>query len=141
VGKHAHECHEYGVVPLGIRELEMDGEFTAPIIPDSDVPGLLGLASLTEKSAILNCQSRQLLLPGPGGVEIKMSPGSRTVQLEVAPSGHLLMPVTEFRRNRVNKRVSFVTAEPEPISTSSSSNSSQLQPGAGNSAGISSNNH
>ena len=111
VGKLAQQCNHQGVVPLGIRELEGDGEFRAPIIPDSDVPGLLGLTSLAEKSAVLDCKGKQLIFPGPGGINMQLSPGSIVIQLENAPSGHLLIPVSEFKNPSAKsnqKRVTFV---------------------------------
>ena len=39
-----------------------------------------------------------MYLCGPGGYEIKLSPGSRTFPLCTAPSGHLILPKSEFDR-------------------------------------------
>ena len=89
-------------------------QFRAPIIPDSDVPGLLGLTSLSQKAAFLDTSGKRLILPGPGGIELKLSPGTLCIQLESSPSGHLLMPVSEFKhfnQSTPKRRVTFMTTE------------------------------
>jgi hypothetical protein len=42
---------------------------------------------------IMDCGSGKLILPGPGGVEVKMSPGSRVFDLELTSSGHWVLPL------------------------------------------------
>ena len=39
-----------------------------------------------------------LYYPGPGEVEIVLTPGSIAIPLEKAPSGHLVMPIDEYER-------------------------------------------
>jgi len=105
---------DQGIVPLGIAELDCDAEFRAPITPESDVPGFLGLTSLSQKAAFLDTGGKRLILPGPGGIELKLSPGTLCIQLESSPSGHLLMPVSEFKhfnQSTPKRRVTFMTTE------------------------------
>ena len=124
VGKSTQTCREVGLVPLGITELVDDGEYAAPIIPNSEVPALLGLCTLKRKHAILNTSSNQLIIPGPGGVQIKLSPGSLVLQLESSPSGHLLLPVSNFRKQASGNRVSFTVEESVAVRSGQSASSS-----------------
>ena len=67
--------------------------YTAPVIAGSNLPLLLGLKSLMAKRALLDTHGRLLIIPGPGGVEIKCSPGTVALQLEMSESGHLILPL------------------------------------------------
>ena len=49
------------------------GSYTAPLIPGSSLPALLGSRSMRNKRAILDMSVPALILPGPGGLEYKMS--------------------------------------------------------------------
>ena len=72
---------------------QVSGSFNTPIVPDSDLPPLLGLKSLKRSKAILDTHGQKLIIPGPGGVEMIMSPGSLVFPLEMSDSGHLILPV------------------------------------------------
>ena len=76
--------------------------FTAPIVPDSPVPGLLGLESMTTKRTIIDAAKNQLITLGPGDYSIQLPPGSEVYQCKRSPSGHLVLPVSSF--NRVTPR-------------------------------------
>ena len=69
------------------------GSYTAPVIGGSALPALLGLRSLRSKSAIVDTATPALILPGPGGIEFKLSPGSKVHKLLLSDSGHLILPV------------------------------------------------
>jgi len=73
-------------------------EYEAPVVPNSDIPGLLGRRSLTEKRAILDMVTNKLHLCGPGPVRIVLPPNSASLDLQVSKSGHLMLPVTEYQR-------------------------------------------
>ena len=51
------------------------------------------------EGAILYFQTLELHFGGPGGSQIKnhLAPGTDSFQLEVAPSGHLLLPCCEYQ--------------------------------------------
>ena len=67
------------------------------MIPNSDVPALLGLESLRNNNAILECGPGRLHLCGPGGNRPLVLPaGTRSYQLELTPSGHWLLPCSRF---------------------------------------------
>ena len=75
-------------------------QISTPIVEGTgaDLPGLLGLRSLETDRAILDTGKRQLIYPGPGEVTWNPPPGSVTIPLEKAPSGHLVMPIDEYER-------------------------------------------
>ena len=74
-------------------------DLVTPIVEGTgeELPGLLGLRTLEQNRAILDVGSRQLIFPGPGKVEYKLPPGSITIPLEKAPSGHLCMVVDAYK--------------------------------------------
>ena len=76
------------------------GTYEAPTITSSDVPGLLGLMSLTKKRAIIDCQKRQLHFVGPGDYDLEttLPAGTESFQCEISPSGHMVLPCSEFSK-------------------------------------------
>lgn len=95
---------------VGSGESRIDSEATLPIkisgnpistfktnvVGDSELPGLLGLKSLCRMQSVIDVYNRKLYLIGPGGYKIVLSPGSQTLNLEPAASGHLMLPCTEY---------------------------------------------
>ena len=67
--------------------------YTAPVIPGSRLPPLLGLKSLVSKRAVIDTFGKLLVLPGAGGIEFRCSPGTQILPLEMSESGHLLLPM------------------------------------------------
>ena len=114
VGKGGQTADQSGCVPIGVAGSA--GTFTAPIIPDSDLPPLLGMRTLEGRKAILDCGNRRLIFPGPGGVHMHLSPGSLVFELEKSPSGHLILPTTNFPKEGTaqaeDERLAFVSARP-----------------------------
>jgi hypothetical protein len=47
-------------------------------------------------SAVLNMRANRVILPGPGGFTMQLSPGSRALQCQEPPSGHMILPITCF---------------------------------------------
>ena len=84
-----------------VRNLMLHILYTAPIIQDSMLPPLLGNRTLRKMQVIMDCGSGKLILPGPGGVEVKMSPGSKVFDLELTSSGHWVLPL--YARNHSDK--------------------------------------
>ena len=61
--------------------------------------GLLGFTALRKNKAILDFNTLRLHFCGPGEYELEkeVPPGTDTYQLEVAPSGHIVLPCFEFQ--------------------------------------------
>ncbi|CAE8619736.1 unnamed protein product [Polarella glacialis] len=74
--------------------------FEAPTVEGSgeDLPALLGLRSIRSKQGVLETAEgkERLSFPGPGGYSIEWSPGTLHFDLEVAPSGHYVIPCDSF---------------------------------------------
>ena len=100
---HGSQVAEYDcVLPIVLRKTNgqiLPGSFTTPTIPNSDLPGLLGLDSLEKLGAVVDFGNRTVYVPGAEGVALAkgMPPGTDSFDLERAPSGHLLLPCTFFR--------------------------------------------
>ena len=102
VGDGAQKCNWQLESPIAFRH-EGDGvghlhEIEAPIVEGSGagLPGLLGCRTMEKHNAIHDMGKRQLHFPGPGEVQIILPPGSVTVDLIKAPSGHQTIPIDEF---------------------------------------------
>ena len=76
---------------------------------NSDLPGLLGLEALRDNRALLDFTTNRLYFCGPGDIRIEKAvpPGTECFQLEVAPSGHIVLPCCEFAGNGVSSRPSL----------------------------------
>ena len=104
VGAGEQQCQLETTVPIalpradGTHTLE---RFTAPAVPDSELPALLGLRSLMRHRAIVDTANRQLWLCGPGPIKIGAPPRGECYQLEQTQSGHLLLPATSMRHGIV----------------------------------------
>ena len=62
----------------------------------SKLPGLLGLQSLEMNGAIIDTRRHVLLIPGPGEVTYNLLPGTMEIQMEKAPSGHLVIRIDDY---------------------------------------------
>ena len=71
----------------------LDSSYTAPVIGGSNLPPLLGNKALRKHRAILDCASGTLILRGEGGVQMEGSPGTKVFALELADSGHFILPI------------------------------------------------
>ena len=49
---------------------------------------------------IIDVRNRKLFLCGPGGYEIKLSPGSEAYDLEESEMGHLMLPCSQFQAGK-----------------------------------------
>ena len=99
VGNGSQKCTQDGKFPMALRRGDGtydSGSLSTPIVQNSHVPGLLGLQTMQMERAILDMANKQLHLCAPGPVNIDLPPGSRTYCLEQAPSGHLLLPITDY---------------------------------------------
>ena len=69
-----------------------------PAVPDSDLPGLLGLTALRRNRAILDLHTMKVYFAGPGDYDLMtaMPPGTDCFQAELAPSGHMVVPCCEY---------------------------------------------
>ena len=94
VGKKAQTATEQVIAQVGING--RTDEYRAPMLKKSPIPALLGIPSLRRRRALLDCHNGRLFLIGPGGYQLRLSPGSRDIGLEESHSGHLMLPCDDW---------------------------------------------
>ena len=108
VGAASRTCTMGVRMPVAVASGEV-GTFSAPVIPNSNVPVLLGMKTLKKWRALIDVVGKRLYLMGPGTVKVTCPPGSRIYDLQESPSGHLTLPVSCFADANENAdRVDFV---------------------------------
>ena len=104
VGEGTQECRWEGEIPICVENgtEQQVHRFDAPIVQGTgeDLPLILGLKSIEEKEGVIQTRKgwKMISFPGPGGYEIKWSPGTQHIELMSAPSGHMLIPLGDFTR-------------------------------------------
>ena len=99
---HGSDTAEYNVnLPIAVQTVNGEcstGTLDIPTISHSNIPGLLGLNSLTKRRAVIDCVTKKMYFMGPGdyNLEEAMPSGTQVFQLETAPSGHLVLPITKY---------------------------------------------
>ena len=101
VGSGSQRCTQKLICPIAVNVAEQGAslhELQAPIVGDEgkDLPGLLGLKALKATRGILDCNGKKLHLLGPGEFNPVLPPGSITIPLQEAPSGHLVMIIDDY---------------------------------------------
>ena len=141
VGRGSQRATHEAVVPIHI-DGEV-GEYHAPVLQGdgSHVPGLWGLRSQRQKRALIDTGGNCVLVPGPGGFTVKLSPGSKVIRCENAVSGHMMIPVSDFDEDNTKPKTydnkkwilyGSVGEHTKKIASSSSSTAASSQ-GAGSS--------
>ena len=84
----------------------------------------------------MNPDNPRLIVPGPGGVEFQLLPGTVVYPLEPTHSGHLLMPCSEFNRRPGEETITLVSGVHEASSVQAGTESSQTAAAATQTAGV-----
>ena len=124
VGAGSQSCTERAHVPMAL-ETGDQATFSTPIIPNSDVPALLGMKTLEAKRAVIDVTGRKLYLLGPGDWKPQLPTGTIELNLEKSESGHLMLPITELAsiaRSKPQPGASRVPASPGGHHTQSTGN-------------------
>ena len=100
VGQKANEAVDGVVVPICLEDGAV-GTFTSAVIPDSELPALLGLCSISKLKGLIDTHHKQIIFIGPGGYKLSLSPGSKVYQLHSAPTGHLMLPCQEWKQAKI----------------------------------------
>ena len=111
VGKESSGCTQRGTVPIVLSD-GIPAVYKAPMIDNSSVPALLGLNTMTKHRVLLDLAHNQYIMVGQGGFELKLSPGSKVLDLVRAPTGHLMLPASEWSKyNGTNKTIALPAIE------------------------------
>ena len=97
VGKGAQFCVLKTKVPTALPGGHRT-HYNAPVVPDSDLPGLLGNQTLMRNRAVMDVGRGILWFCGPGTIHFQPPPGSIEMKLELSPSGHWMLPITEYKQ-------------------------------------------
>jgi len=104
VGKGAevckHDCHMPCCLKTGADSV-LRATYKAPIVPESDLPALLGLETLKRLRGVYDAHTNQLHLLGAAGLNCEaLPPGTTTIQCEYAPSGHVMIPIDHYEEGK-----------------------------------------
>ena len=134
VGSGSQVCNYNTHIPIAIPTLEgtMGATLKVPTVPNSDLPGLLGLQSLRNARSIIDTESNKLYMLGPGDYDLMkaLPPGTSVIQLEEAPSGHLMMPCDQYNQFDIEQKNGGLILDKQvslPVRTASSSSSKQAE--------------
>ena len=95
VGKASNACSEYAVLPIALEDGQV-GHYKGVIVPDSLIPALLGTESLESRRSIIDTVHGTLIELGPGEYNMQLPPGSKVRQMRKAPTGHYMLPCTNW---------------------------------------------
>ena len=95
IGKGIQTATSRVELPIGLGH-DLEATYSAPELPNSSVPGLLGRKALREHRVLLDCFNNKFYTIGPGGYKLQLSPGSNVRDLEESPAGHLMLPCTRY---------------------------------------------
>ena len=101
VGNGSQQAQYEVSLAAGIQDTEgryYEEKYKAPCLEGSGIPGLMGIISLERNDALIRCKTGEMWFLGPGGAEIKASPGSRHFQMRKAKSGHWMLPISRFNQ-------------------------------------------
>ena len=128
VGKGSQTCINDCMFPLALERSDgtmHEGTFTSPIVEQSHTPALLGLRSLMRHNAILDLGKKMMhLIPDDREAEYELPEGTESYPLKQAPSGHLLLPFTDFKKwekrrfEKMNVKMIHLFTDDEPRTVS-----------------------
>ena len=95
VGNGCNSCTERAVVPIAMED-GSTGTYSPAVVPQSEIPALVGFDTLEKRRVLLDCFNGKYYEIGTGGYDIQLSPGSRLLHLHKAPTGHPMLPATQW---------------------------------------------
>ena len=64
-----------------------------------------------EQRTLIDVYNNRMYTVGPGGYEIKLSPGSRVYDLSTSPSGHMILPADCWNAHPHGKNITLMSCE------------------------------
>jgi len=104
VGQKANEASDGVTVPICLED-GSTGTFQSAVIPQSELPALFGLSSISKLKGLIDTHHKRIIFVGPGGYKLQLSPGSKVYQLYSAPTGHLMLPCQCWKEGKVKPGV------------------------------------
>ena len=121
VGHGSEICSHNVILPVCLKRMDgtfQTGNFETPSVAHSELPGLMGLTSLTNRRAVIDFVTKQMHFLGPGDCDLAsvLPPGSESFQLVTAPSGHLVLPCTHYKEFDEKQKNGDLTLDAQPVS-------------------------
>ena len=95
VGTGSQVCREKAIIPIAMED-GVSGTYCPAVVPNSEIPALASFDILERRRVLLDCFNGKYYEIGQGGYDIQLSPGSRILHMHKAPTGHPMLPVTEW---------------------------------------------
>jgi hypothetical protein len=110
VGDGAQRCTQdvsvAGAIPTKGDRPALRVIYHAPVIPNSQIPALLGLETLSKMKALINCATHEIHFLGPDDSKsLDLPEGTVTLQAELSKSGHMMIPFGEFKQLSNTKKL------------------------------------
>ena len=112
VGKGTQKCTHNVLLPISMPRATddqtngptFDGHFEAPVVPGSEIPGLLGFDTCRRRKVLIDCNDMKMYMLGPGEYDLLplLPRGTSVIQGQVAPSGHFVIPIDHFSKAQGN---------------------------------------
>ena len=81
--------------------------YSAPVIPRSGIPALLGLKSMETLGTVLDMRNNERKMYIGSDTKIVPGPNTTVLQLYKANSGHLMLPMTEYNSKTTKQTLQF----------------------------------
>jgi hypothetical protein len=95
VGTGANVCREKAIIPIAMED-GISGTYSPAVVPNSEIPALASFDILERRRVLLDCFNGKYYEIGQGGYDLQLSPGSRILHMHKAPTGHPMLPVTQW---------------------------------------------
>ena len=126
VGKGSERCTIDSQLPVELVNSDgkhVSGGLTMPIIPNSYLPGLLGLTGMKNNRTIIDTNDNKIYFLGPGGYDLSkaLPPGTECFQAKIAPTGHMVLPCAQFSGKKESPELTLHIGslrEPGPVASS-----------------------
>ena len=111
VGQGSNSCAREACLPIAMED-GLTTMHTTSEVPNSTLPGLSGLNVMERRHVLLDLVHKKYIEVGPGGFKLTLPPGSRVLNMHTAPTGHLMLPITEWNKAcKVDKQAFVQTAD------------------------------
>ena len=111
VGQGSNSCTREAILPISMED-GLTSMHTTSEVPNSTLPGLLGLNVMERRHVVLDLVHKKYIEVGPGGFKLTLPPGSRVLDMHTAPTGHLMLPITEWNKAcKIDKQAFVQTAD------------------------------
>lgn len=126
VGTGSQQATHNVKIPICMKATDgsfLAGSFETPTVDDSMLPALLGLHTTRSNRGIIDTRTLRLHFCGPGPLDLEkvLPPGSYSIQCELSPSGHMVIPCAEFAAHDDSQKQGSLRVEQVSLPVSSSS--------------------